>query len=118
MNKHIIKSNDMMQKSIYKNLLLVALASSVLALSACEDKGSKTSDDDPTYDAQTEIEQAATGVDDMPADDVAIASANDGVAMDNEVTTDDVTTDDVAIATADDSEILDGSESSEHVSTY
>ncbi|WP_435979866.1 hypothetical protein [Psychrobacter sp. DM4] len=103
-----------MQKSIYKNLLLVTLATSVLALSACEDKGAKTSEEDPTYDSQTQIEQAATGVDnDMPANDVAIASANDGVAMDNETINDDV-----AIATADDSEVLDGSESSEHVSTY
>ncbi len=107
-------SDYTMQKSIYKNLLLATLATSVLALSACEDKGSKTSEEDPTYDPQTQIEQEATGVDnDMPADDVAIASANDGVAMDNEVMNDDV-----AIATADDSEILDGTESSEHVSTY
>jgi hypothetical protein len=48
-------------------------------------------------DAQTQVEQEATGV-----DDVAVASADD----------------DVAVATVDDADVLDGSESEEHVSTY
>lgn len=106
-----------MQKSTPKLWLLATFAASTLLLSACEDKGSKTSENDPTYDAQTEIEQEATGV-----DDVAQVNENvNSVAIDDPLVNDEVAVagdDDIGIATVDDSEVLDGSESSEHISTY
>ena len=109
-----------MKTTTPKLWLFAALAASALTLSACEDKGSNTSEDDPNYDAQTEVEQEATSVDEVEQVTEGVNSAdisddplvNDDVAM---ATADD----DVAIATsADDSEVLDGSESEEHVSTY
>lgn len=85
-----------MKNTTYK-LGLAAVAALAVTLSACSDKGAATTEDDPTLDAQTQVEQEATGV-----DDVAVASADD----------------DVAVATVDDADVLDGSESEEHISTY
>ena len=62
---------------------------------------------DTTVDAQTSVEENATAT---SSDDVAVASADDGMAVD--------ANDDVAVATADDAEVMDGTEESEHVSTY
>ncbi|MGI9339703.1 MAG: hypothetical protein ACR2PP_03620 [Psychrobacter sp.] len=107
-----------MKNTTYK-LGLAAVAALAVTLSACSDKGAATTEDDPTLDAQTQVEQEATGVDDvaqvtegvnsadisddpMVGDDVAVASADD----------------DVAVATVDDADVLDGSESEEHISTY
>lgn len=92
-----------MTQIMSKKWLFSSLAVAALALGACSDKGAATTEDDPTLDAQTQVEQEATGVDDAVQvnDDVAVATADD----------------DVAVATADDSEVLDGSESEEHIST-
>ena len=68
---------------------------------------------DSSVDAQTTVEDEATGVA-TASDDVAVASSNEA------------STDDVAVASAndevtvgaDDKEMLDGTEDSEHVSTY
>ncbi|WP_352336651.1 hypothetical protein [Psychrobacter sp. 16-MNA-CIBAN-0192] len=89
---------------------MVTLAAAALTLSACGKKDEPVVTD-PAVDAQTQVEQEATGVA-TANDNVAVASANDGMA-----TTDGVN-DDVAVATADDVEIIDGTESEEHVSTY
>ncbi|TXD97197.1 hypothetical protein ES754_08665 [Psychrobacter frigidicola] len=95
----------------HKKWLLVTLAAAALTLSACGKKDDSALQSEPGVDAQTSVEQEATGVA-TANDDVAVASANDGMASA------DMTNDDVAVATADDSEIIDGTESEEHVSTY
>ncbi|WP_352310243.1 hypothetical protein [Psychrobacter sp. W2-37-MNA-CIBAN-0211] len=91
----------------YKNWLTVGLVAGALALSACGKKDESPMETEPTVDAQTAVEERATA---SSSDDIAIASADDGMAVG--------ANDDVAVATADDSEVLDGTESSEHVSTY
>ena len=95
----------------HKKWLMVTLAAAALTLSACGKKDEPVVQGDPAADAQTQVEQEATGVA-AANDNVAVASADDGIA-----TTDGVN-DDVAVATADDSEVMDGTESEEHVSTY
>ncbi len=105
-----------MKMTTPKLWLFAALAVSALTLGACEDKGSKTSEDDPNYDVQTEIEQEATGVDEV--EQVTEGVNSTGISDDPLVNDDVATDDDVATATVDDSEVLDGSESEEHVSTY
>lgn len=95
-----------------KKWLYVTLAAATLTLSACADKEAATAEDAPAYDAQSEVEQSATGVstaEGATKNDVAVASADDAMAVGNN--------DDVAVATADD-DVLDGSEEEEHVSTY
>ena len=75
-------------------------------------------DVEPTADAQTAVEDEATGVATAGSnDDVAVASANDSAANTNESMVVGEN-DDVAVATADEAEVLDGTESEEHVSTY
>ena len=114
------------QPSISRKWLYMTLAAAALTLGACADKEAPMTDADTTVDAQTPVEQQATGVasddmsnDAMANDDVAVAA--DGMAADNNA---DMMNDDVASASADDgvaiddSEILDGSEQEEHVSTY
>ncbi|WP_413189945.1 hypothetical protein [Psychrobacter sp. AT9] len=91
----------------YKNWLTVGLVAGALALSACGKKDESPMETEPAVDAQTAVEESATA---SSSDDIAIASADDGMAVG--------ANDDVAVATADDSEVLDGTESSEHVSTY
>jgi len=98
--------------------LYASLAAAALTLSACADKEAPMSEDETAMDAQVEVEQGVTGV-----DDVAVASEDMDMASDANT---DMMNDDVAVAEADDgvavgvddSEMLDGSESEEHVSTY
>ncbi|WP_201587886.1 hypothetical protein [Psychrobacter jeotgali] len=103
-----------MQNYNHKKWLFGIFAAAALTLSACADKEPVTPEPDPSIDAQTEVEQQATGV--ATADTANASVANDDVAV--ATATDDVTNDDIGIATADDSEVLDGTESQEHVSTY
>lgn len=96
-----------------KSLLTVGLVAAALTLGACGKKDEAPMETDSSVDAQTTVEDEATGVA-TASDDVAVASANEA------------STDDVAVASAndevtvgaDDKEILDGTEDSEHVSTY
>lgn len=111
-----------MKNTTPKLWLLAALAASALSLSACADKEKPLDEPeamDTIDDAQTPVEQEATGVDDVEqvAEGVNSADTSDDPLVNDNVaiaTADD----DVAIATADDSEVLDGSESEEHISTY
>ncbi|MGM8870142.1 hypothetical protein ACS8E3_00455 [Psychrobacter sp. 2Y5] len=107
-----------MKKSTYK-LGLCAAAAFTLTLSACSDKGAATTEEDPTLDPQTQVEQEATGVDDVAQVTEGVNSAD---ISDDPMVNDDVAVasadDDIAIATVDDADVLDGSESEEHVSTY
>jgi len=96
------------KNATYKNWLTVGLVAGALALSACsKDETPMETQADTTVDAQTSVEENATAT---SSDDVAVATADDGMVIE--------TTDDVAVATADDAEMLDGTEDSEHVSTY
>ena len=81
--------------TIHKKLIFVTLAAAALTLSACGKKDEPVVEVVPVADGQSQVAQEATGV--TPADDVAVASANDGM------TTADGVNDDVAVATADDS---------------
>ena len=107
------------QASTTKKLLLASLAAAALTLSACADKDSATSDDDPMLDAQTEVEQEATGVDDVEqvTDDVnSVDISDDPLVVDPMVAEDDmsiVTVDEIA-----DADIMDGSAEQENISTY
>lgn len=105
----------------YKNWLTVGLVAAALSISACGKKDEAPMDVQPTADAQTAVEDEATGVATAGSnDDVAVASANDGVntnANNNEAMAVGPN-DDVAVATADDAEVIDGTESEEHISTY
>ena len=102
----------------YKNWLTVGLVAAALSISACGKKDEAPMDVEPTADAQTAVEDEATGVATAGSnDDVAVASANDSAANTNESMVVGEN-DDVAVATADEAEVLDGTESEEHVSTY
>lgn len=113
-------------KFMHKKWLYASLAAAALTLSACADKEAPMSEDETAMDAQAEVEQGATGVandNHMANEDVAVASEDMDMASDANT---DMMNDDVAVAEAndgvavgvDDSEMLDGSESEEHVSTY
>lgn len=116
------------QISSIKKLLLASIAASALLLSACADKGAATTEEDPVADPQTEIEQEATGVNDVEqvTEDVNSAdTSEDPLVVDPMVAESDatiVTTDELATGeqgvVIDDSEIIDGTEKEEHVSTY
>ena len=106
------------ENKTYKNWLTVGLVAAALSISACGKKDEAPMDVEPTADAQTAVEDEATGVATAGSnDDAAVASANDSAANTNEnmVVGEN---DDVAVATADEAEVLDGTESEEHVSTY
>ena len=116
----------MAQTSIAKKLLLISLATAALTLGACADPDSATTQDDvdPGADPQTQVEQEATGVDDV---EQATENVNSADISDEPLVDDTVVTDDVAVVSDDDgtvtegvnnAEVLDGSESEEHVSTY
>ncbi|MGP9688803.1 hypothetical protein ACT3TH_06550 [Psychrobacter sp. AOP22-C1-C5] len=117
----IIKGNN-----TKKNWLTVGLVAAALTLGACGKKDETPMETESPVDAQTAVENEATGIA-TAGDDVAVASANDGQAVGN---TDDVavastndgtvvsTTDEVTVGPEDDAEILDGTEDQEHVSTY
>ncbi len=97
-------------RTIKKSWLTVGLVAAALTVSACGKKDDAPMETETAVDAQTAVEEEATGTATASSnDDIAVATADDeGVAVN----------DDVAVATADDSEMLDGTESSEHVSTY
>lgn len=117
---------------IAKKLLMATLAVAALTLSACADKEAATTEADTTADAQTAIEQEATGVSDVEqgtksvnstvtADDASVngSVSAEAEADDNKATVDQLGTEEGTEAnTIDDSEILDGSETQEHVSSY
>ncbi len=106
------------ENKTYKNWLTVGLVAAALSISACGKKDEAPMDVEPTADAQTAVEDEATGVATAGNnDDVAVASANDSAANTNESMVVGEN-DDVAVATADEAEVLDGTESEEHVSTY
>ena len=103
--------NDTIDNTTRKSLLTVGLVAAALTLGACGKKEEAPMETDPAVDAQTAVEDEATGVATVGEDDdIAVASADDGMAVGSN--------DDVAVATADDAEVLDGTESEEHVSTY
>ena len=105
------------QASVTKNLLLSSLAAAALTLSACADKEAATTEADSTVDPQTEIEQEATGVDDVEqvTDDVNSAVVDDSLAVDPALAEDDMSV--VTADEIDDSEVMDGTEEEEHIST-
>ena len=106
------------ENKTYKNWLTVGLVAAALSISACGKKDEAPMDVEPTADAQTAVEDEATGVATAGSNDnVAVASANDSAANTNESMVVGEN-DDVAVATADEAEVLDGTESEEHVSTY
>ena len=106
------------ENKTYKNWLTVGLVAAALSISACGKKDEAPMDVEPTADAQTAVEDEATGVATAGTnDDVAVVSANDSAANTNESMVVGEN-DDVAVATADEAEVLDGTESEEHVSTY
>ncbi len=110
-----------MQQPNHKKLLFITLAATALTLSACGKKNDPALEGEPAVEAQTSVEQEATGVATADASNgVAVASADDGradegLAVDSDA---DLMNGNVGVATADESEILDGSESEEHISTY
>ncbi len=107
------------ENKTYKNWLTVGLVAAALSVSACGKKDEAPMDVEPTADAQTAVEDEATGVATAGTnDDVAVASANDSAAVNTNESMVVGENDDVAVATADEAEVLDGTESEEHVSTY
>ena len=103
--------NDTIDNTTRKSLLTVGLVAAALTLGACGKKEEAPMETAPAVDAQTAVEDEATGVATAgDGDDIAVASADDGMAVGSN--------DDVAVAIADDAEVLDGTESEEHVSTY
>ena len=106
-----IDQQQMQKSGAHKNWLGVGLVAVALTLSACGKKDEPPVETTSAADAQTAVEDEATGVATAgSSDDVAVASADNDMAVSS--------TDDVAVATADDTEVLDGTESEEHVSTY
>lgn len=108
------------QVTTTKKLLLASLATIALTLSACADPDSATTQDDvdAIADPQTEIEQEATGVDDVAQ---ATENVNSADISDEPMAVDATAEDDIAVVTADevaDADIMDGSAEEEHVSTY
>ncbi|WP_350561359.1 hypothetical protein [Psychrobacter sp. CAL346-MNA-CIBAN-0220] len=104
------------QSSMSRKWLYMSLAAAALTLSACADKGAATTEEDPSVDAQSTVEQQATGV--------ASADTSNKPMSNDDMANEPMASDDIGIATADegvaidDSEVLDGSETEEHVSTY
>ena len=98
-----INQQHMQKSGAYKNWLGVGLVAAALTLSACGKKDEPPIETAPAVDAQTAVEDEATGV--------ATAGSSDDVAVVS-------STDDVAVATADDAEMMDGTGSEEHVSSY
>ncbi|MDN3452180.1 MULTISPECIES: hypothetical protein [unclassified Psychrobacter] len=100
-------TNDTIEKNgMAKSWLTIGLVAAALTLSACGKKDEAPMEAEPAADAQTAVEEDAASVGN---DDIAVASADDGMAVGDN--------DDVAVATADDTEMLDGTESEEHIST-
>jgi len=115
-----------MKNTTYK-LGLAAVAALAVTLGACAEQEKSLEEPDAMQtvdDAQTQVEQEATGVDDVAqvTEGVNSADISDDPMVDDDVVGDDVAVasadNDVAVATVDDADVLDGSESEEHVSTY
>ena len=88
-----IEQQQMKKSSMYKNWLSVGLVAAALTLSACGKKEQPPVETPPAVDAQTAVEDEATGVATANStDDVAVATADTDTAVDG--------TDDVAVATA------------------
>ena len=88
-----IEQQQMKNSSMYKNWLSVGLVAAALTLSACGKKEEPPVETPPAVDAQTAVEDEATGVATANStDDVAVATADNDTAVDS--------TDDVAVATA------------------
>ena len=88
-----IEQQQMKKSSMYKNWLSVGLVAAALTLSACGKKEEPPVETAPAVDAQTAVEDKATGVATANStDDVAVATADSNTAVDS--------TDDVAVATA------------------
>ena len=88
-----IEQQQMKKSSVYKNWLSVGLVAAALTLSACGKKEEPPVETAPAVDAQTAVEDKATGVATANStDDVAVATADSNTAVDS--------TDDVAVATA------------------
>ena len=88
-----IEQQQMKKSSMYKNWLSVGLVAAALTLSACGKKEEPPVETPPAVDAQTAVEDEATGVATANStDDVAVATADTDTAVDG--------TDDVAVATA------------------
>ena len=88
-----IEQQQMKKSSMYKNWLSVGLVAAALTLSACGKKEEPPVETPPAVDAQTAVEDEATGVATANStDDVAVATADNDTAVDS--------TDDVAVATA------------------
>ena len=88
-----IEQQQMKKSSVYKNWLSVGLVAAALTLSACGKKEEPPVETPPVVDAQTAVEDEATGVATANStDDVAVATADNDTAVDS--------TDDVAVATA------------------
>lgn len=107
-----------------KSWMTVGLVAAALTLGACGKKDEAPMETETTVDAQTAVEDEATGIA-TAGDDVAVASANDGRAVGNKdvavARADDTavaTGDDVEVGSQDDADMLDGTEDQEHVSTY
>ena len=81
------------ENKAYKSWLTVGLVAAALTLSACGKKDEPPVETPAAVDAQTAVEDEATGVATANStDDVAVATADSGTAVDS--------TDDVAVATA------------------
>ena len=81
------------ENKAYKNWLTVGLVAAALTLSACGKKEEPPVETAPAVNAQTAVEDEATGVATANStDDVAVATADTDTAVDS--------TDDVAVATA------------------
>ena len=88
-----IEQQQMKKSSVYKNWLSVGLVAAALTLSACGKKEEPPVETPPAVDAQTAVEDEATGVATANStDDVAVATADSDTGVDS--------TDDVAVATA------------------
>ena len=88
-----IEQQQMKKSSVYKNWLSVGLVAAALTLSACGKKEEPPVEMPTAVDAQTAVEDEATGVATANStDDVAVATADNDTAVDG--------TDDVAVATA------------------
>lgn len=112
----IIKNNA------HKNWLTVGLIAAALSVSACGKKDEPPVETAPAVDAQTPVEENATGVATAnSSDDVAVASADGSTSGNANEAMATGENDDVAIATAggdSDADVIDGTEREEHISTY
>ena len=91
-------TNDNIEKNgMAKGWLTIGLMAAALTLSACGKKDEAPMEAEPAADAQTAVEEDAVSAGNGSAgngDDIAVASADDGMAVSD--------SDDVAVATADD----------------